>query len=97
MAIGRVGGLRRKRQHSGAGRGELSCRRGNRTKLPLPWFAEETESCFIVRDHNGQALAYIYFEAEQGRRAAAKLLMRDEARRIAANIAKLPGLLTQGT
>jgi hypothetical protein len=41
-------------------------------------------SCFI-RDTNGQALAYAYFEDEPGRRAAAHLPTRDEARRIAAN------------
>jgi hypothetical protein len=46
-----------------------------------------------VRDANKQQLAYVYYENEPGRRSAAKLLSKDEARRIAANIATLPGLL----
>jgi hypothetical protein len=65
---------------------------GERRFLP-PWKVEELEACFFVTDSAGQKLAFVYFEEEPGRRAAAKLLTKDEARRIAATIAKLPELL----
>ena len=54
-------------------------------RFPPPWSVEELEACLVVRDHNGQALAYVYFEDEPGRRSAAKLLTRDEARHCGAN------------
>ena len=64
-----------------------------RGRFPAPRDIEEYDrSCFIVRDNSGLALAYVYFESEPGRRAAAGLLTRDEARRIALNVAKLPEL-----
>jgi len=50
-------------------------------RFPPPWTIEEhNQACFIVRDKGGQALGYFYFEDEQGRRSAANLLTRDEAR-----------------
>ena len=62
-------------------------------RFPAPWSAEVQPNHYVVRDANKQALAYIYYENEPGRRSAAKLLTKDEARRIAANIAKLPELV----
>jgi hypothetical protein len=50
------------------------------SRFPPPWSAEEQPACFVVRDHTGQALAYVYFEdagptlsgktAQQGRGAS---------------------------
>jgi hypothetical protein len=63
--------------------------------FPPPWSVDDNGDCFIVRDRNGQPLAYVYYEEEPSRRNAAGLLTREEARRIAANIAKLPDLLSR--
>ena len=39
-------------------------------RFPPPWSVDEQDACFVVRDHNGQALAYVYFEDEPGQRCS---------------------------
>ncbi len=49
--------------------------------FPEPRSVEELDACFVVKDLNGQALAYIYFEKEARHRyRRSELLTRDEAR-----------------
>jgi len=61
----------------------------------LPWIVKELEACFVVIDSIGQKIAFVYFEHEAERRSNHKLFSKDEAQRIAANVAKLPELLSQ--
>jgi len=42
-------------------------------RLPPPWTVEEQAACFVVRDHNGQQLAYVYFEDQPGRRFSGQI------------------------
>jgi hypothetical protein len=43
----------------------------NARRFPPPWTTEDhNDACFIVKDANGLAVAYVYYEEEQGRRAA---------------------------
>ena len=58
--------------------------------FPAPWHADPMPGGYVVRDANGQALAFVHSRENDGEARQAKVLTKDEARRIALNIARLP-------
>jgi hypothetical protein len=58
-----------------------------------PWKIERIVGGYVVKDANGQSLAYVYGRESRADADKAQLLTLDEARRIATNIAKLASFL----
>jgi hypothetical protein len=59
----------------------------------VPWSREESAESFVIRDADGYPLAYVYFEDDSFRRSAGQRMTKDEARRMAAQIERIPELL----
>jgi hypothetical protein len=65
-------------------------------RFPTPWHADPMSGGYIIRDANGQALAYIYPRETEAEARQANVLTADEARRIAVNIARVAGAAREG-
>jgi hypothetical protein len=62
-------------------------------RFPTPWHVDTIPGGYVVRDATGQALAFIYSRETEVEARQANVLTKDESRRIAVNIARLPELL----
>jgi hypothetical protein len=58
--------------------------------FPPPWTIERIDGGYVVKDANGQSLAYVYGRENRAAADTAKLLTLDEARRIACRICCYP-------
>jgi hypothetical protein len=55
----------------------------NDRRFPPPWYADKIPGGYVVRDANGQALVYVYSRDNDAEALQARVLTKDEARRIA--------------
>jgi hypothetical protein len=58
-----------------------------------PWKLVEHDESFEVKDAAGRHLAFVYFEDEPTRRRMTRRLSKDDARRMAQQIIRLPQLV----
>jgi hypothetical protein len=65
-------------------------------RFPRPWRVHTIPGGYCVRDANGQSIAFVYSRETEAEARQANVLTADEARRFAANIARLPELLGKG-
>ena len=49
------------------------------SRLPAPWTADKIPGGYVVRDANGQSLAYVYSRPTETDALQAKVLTDDEA------------------
>ena len=62
-------------------------------RFPRPWTVETIDGGFKVIDANKQAIAYVYGHTDERDAEITKSMTLDEARRVVANITKLPTFL----
>jgi hypothetical protein len=65
----------------------------HRRRFAKPWKLEEQDESFQIRDAADRILGYVYFEDEPTRRNFSKRLSKDDARRLAQQILRLPELV----
>jgi hypothetical protein len=65
------------------------------SRFPGPWRIAEFPNGFAVNDATGRQLGFFYGRADPNMAGHASFLMIDEARQIAIDFARLPGLLNR--
>jgi hypothetical protein len=63
------------------------------SRFPPPWSIVELEESFAVRDASGFTITWVHFRKHEVIGTNADRMTRDQARRVAVNIARLPTLM----